>query len=58
MKVSIYNDGENALRAIAHRNAGNATEIEAGEETIIEAEGMIELQEVDCIGDAPVPVHG
>ncbi|WP_321906126.1 hypothetical protein [Paraburkholderia tropica] len=57
MKVSVYNDGEYTIRAITDRNAGNATEIESGEETIIEAEGVIELQEIDGNGDTPEPEH-
>ncbi|WP_322092828.1 hypothetical protein [Paraburkholderia bannensis] len=57
MKVSVYNDGENTIRAIPDRNAGNATEIESGEETIVEAEGVIELQEVEGNGDTPEPEH-
>jgi hypothetical protein len=47
MRVSIYNDGDNSIRVIADRNAGNETMIDAGEEVVVEAESVVHLLEID-----------
>lgn len=41
MRVSIYNDGDNPLRAIADRKAANAIMIDVGEEAVVEAENVV-----------------
>ncbi|WP_395066214.1 hypothetical protein [Paraburkholderia silvatlantica] len=54
MRVSIYNDGDNAIRVIIDSNALNELTLDSGEERVIESrdEGVIELREL-APGDVP-----
>ncbi|CAG9208626.1 conserved hypothetical protein [Paraburkholderia tropica] len=59
MRVSIYNDGDNSIRVIADRHAGNETTIGAGEEVVVDAESMIHLMELDRSDEETAPEnHG